>query len=375
MQVNKKNCWDSILVLTIERLTNFLTDQPNDCGDRGSCLPAAVKPWVTHYCLTLFFVCCISGKSSNSFWPIVFWKIPNKGGSSSLMTSMSSSLWLTLMELRQRRPVPYLRVCWYTFVISVLLYCWVFCIVLISLKSWFAASVFNFGTGTGSDVNVPNKQERPRSSHAENHGNREYKHSANHNGAESRHSSTNKPALGDGNTPSREGSSDVLTATPGINQGVHVEQNNTACDSGKPAVKHSNSPRDQNSPQKHREKRKHCDSADSNKHKKRKRTHNVRFEGQRISHLVKKRTYEKADPETDGQKKSDDYVLEKLFKKSGEPFVLRGWFWSKIRGFFMDSSLNLSSLFRYPQRDATWHHHGILQSWLCSGGGWSQQGG
>lgn len=71
------------------------------------------------------------------------------------------------------------------------------------------------------------------------------------------------------------------------------------------------------SPQKHREKRKHCDPADATKHKKRKHGHDARFEGHRIPHLVKRRTYKREDPETGGQKKSDDYVLAKLFKKSG----------------------------------------------------------
>lgn len=79
------------------------------------------------------------------------------------------------------------------------------------------------------------------------------------------------------------------------------------------------------SPQKHREKRKHCESADSDKHKHKKRKHSqdARFEGHRISHLVKKRTFRKEDQEADEQKKSDDYVLAKLFRKSGRIFVLK----------------------------------------------------
>lgn len=80
------------------------------------------------------------------------------------------------------------------------------------------------------------------------------------------------------------------------------------------------------SPQKRREKRKHCDSTDSSKqkHKKRKHSRDARFEGHRISHLVKKRTYKREDPETEGLKKSDDYVLAKLFKKSGRLGLLKG---------------------------------------------------
>uniref|UniRef100_A0A7N6FDU1 DNA excision repair protein ERCC-6 n=1 Tax=Anabas testudineus TaxID=64144 RepID=A0A7N6FDU1_ANATE len=82
------------------------------------------------------------------------------------------------------------------------------------------------------------------------------------------------------------------------------------------------------SPQKHREKRKHCDSADSDKHKRKKHKHSrdARFEGHRISHLVKKRTYKKEeteDNERNEKKKSDDYVLAKLFKKSGIHSVMQ----------------------------------------------------
>lgn len=127
--------------------------------------------------------------------------------------------------------------------------------------------------------------------------------------------------------------------------GMHVEPNLTEntqnavqnnWDEAKPAVKNSDSPSCQRhgdkdstltSPQKHREKRKHCDSADSDKHKRKKHKHSrdARFEGHRISHLVKKRTYKKAkseDNETNDKKKSDDYVLTKLFKKSGMSFCI-----------------------------------------------------
>lgn len=76
-------------------------------------------------------------------------------------------------------------------------------------------------------------------------------------------------------------------------------------------------------PHKHSEKKKHCHSDHSHKHKrkKHKRSRDARFEGHRIPHLVKKRTYKKGNGEDgqDNQNKSDDYVLAKLFKKSGEP--------------------------------------------------------
>lgn len=50
---------------------------------------------------------------------------------------------------------------------------------------------------------------------------------------------------------------------------------------------------------------------------------NARFEGERIPHLVKKRRYQREDgKEERDSKKTDDYVLEKLFKKSGNtPFA------------------------------------------------------
>lgn len=48
----------------------------------------------------------------------------------------------------------------------------------------------------------------------------------------------------------------------------------------------------------------------------------AKFEGTRIPHLVKKRKYRKQDSENEQESKqqnNDDYVLEKLFKKSGNP--------------------------------------------------------
>ncbi|XP_056252039.1 DNA excision repair protein ERCC-6 isoform X2 [Seriola aureovittata] len=210
--------------------------------------------------------------------------------------------------------------------------------------------------GTGSDVKAPKKPERPRPSHTVNHGNHSHKHSSanqNKTGAESRHSSTNIPALKDGNTSlcsnNSQGKSNVATDSESTNQnGVNVKpnispnmqhtgQNNTEWDATKPSVKNSNSASSHQhgdkesaltSPQKHREKRKHCDSAqsDKQKHKKRKHSHDARFEGHRISHLVKKKTFKKTeneDNETEDQKKSDDYVLAKLFKKSGIHSVMQ----------------------------------------------------
>lgn len=80
-------------------------------------------------------------------------------------------------------------------------------------------------------------------------------------------------------------------------------------------------------PHKHSEKKKHCHSDHSHKHKrkKHKRSRDARFEGHRIPHLVKKRTYKKGNGEDgqDNQNKSDDYVLAKLFKKSGIHSVMQ----------------------------------------------------
>lgn len=63
------------------------------------------------------------------------------------------------------------------------------------------------------------------------------------------------------------------------------------------------------------------------KHKKHKNKEDARFEGHRISHLVKKRRYKRKDSEdqkeTKDEQKNDDYVLAKLFKKSGIHSVMK----------------------------------------------------
>lgn len=54
-----------------------------------------------------------------------------------------------------------------------------------------------------------------------------------------------------------------------------------------------------------------------------KRSRDARFEGVPVPHLVKQRKYQKEDREERQEPaKSDDYVLEKLFKKSGNFLVL-----------------------------------------------------
>lgn len=61
-------------------------------------------------------------------------------------------------------------------------------------------------------------------------------------------------------------------------------------------------------------------SHDSHKEKSKKKHHkDAKFEGERIPHLVKQKRYRKEDSEEKelDPKKNDDYVLEKLFKKTG----------------------------------------------------------
>ncbi|XP_029962437.1 DNA excision repair protein ERCC-6 isoform X2 [Salarias fasciatus] len=199
--------------------------------------------------------------------------------------------------------------------------------------------------GTGSDVKAPKKPNRPRPSPAANHGSQELKHSlANRNEtlAVGGPSSTDIPGLEASqgkavNRPSANQNGIDTVANNSANTQRAGQNNNRDWDAAKPAIDDSNSPgyhrhREASSaltsPQKHREKRKHCDSAAADKHKRKKRKHSrdARFEGQRISHLVKKRTFKKGDDEDNGtgiQKKSDDYVLAKLFKKSGIHSVMQ----------------------------------------------------
>ncbi|KAF7653492.1 hypothetical protein LDENG_00082040 [Lucifuga dentata] len=196
--------------------------------------------------------------------------------------------------------------------------------------------------GTGSDVKAPKKPGRPRSSHTSNPAHTHTHSSANQSDA-SRFSSTNTPASGVRN--GSQGKAAVLTDTPRTNQnGLDVEPNSSANKphaeeniknwEAKPVVKQSNLPNSHQhkgfsltSPQKQREKRKHCDPSDTGRHKgKHKPRRNARFEGHRISHLVKRRTYRNREieqNESEDQKKSDDYVLAKLFSKSGIHSVMQ----------------------------------------------------
>lgn len=59
-------------------------------------------------------------------------------------------------------------------------------------------------------------------------------------------------------------------------------------------------------------------SHESHRDKSKKKRHkDAKFEGKRIPHLVKQKQYRRENSEEQDSKKNDDYVLQKLFKKSG----------------------------------------------------------
>ncbi|KAM4702917.1 LOW QUALITY PROTEIN: DNA excision repair protein ERCC-6 [Rhinophrynus dorsalis] len=78
----------------------------------------------------------------------------------------------------------------------------------------------------------------------------------------------------------------------------------------------------ENSHRKHKAKTKH----QRNEGRGRKKTKDAKYEGERISHLVKQKPFQKEEVGGDQQedrRTSDDYVLEKLFKKSGVHSVMK----------------------------------------------------
>ncbi|XP_062983429.1 DNA excision repair protein ERCC-6 isoform X2 [Elgaria multicarinata webbii] len=95
----------------------------------------------------------------------------------------------------------------------------------------------------------------------------------------------------------------------------------------RPLVEEKNSPRrDQGGNVQPRKTHKHTSKTKHHEGqpKKPKRSRGARFEGERIPHLVKQRKYRKEDNEDEKDpKKIDDYVLEKLFKKSGIHSVMK----------------------------------------------------
>uniref|UniRef100_A0A8C5WGW6 DNA excision repair protein ERCC-6 n=1 Tax=Leptobrachium leishanense TaxID=445787 RepID=A0A8C5WGW6_9ANUR len=75
----------------------------------------------------------------------------------------------------------------------------------------------------------------------------------------------------------------------------------------------------ENGHRKHKEKTKHKGKEGRGK----KRRKDLKFEGERVSHLLRLRPYQKEDKEVEDRRSTDDYVLEKLFKKSGVHSVMK----------------------------------------------------
>ncbi|XP_066535839.1 DNA excision repair protein ERCC-6 [Hoplias malabaricus] len=183
--------------------------------------------------------------------------------------------------------------------------------------------------GTGSDVQIPKRHKTPHSSES-NHLQRPVSSkpvqarsssSVEYQNTSSEPSNNNGTTLSGLSIKNFSNESDSLNVKSTSDSLTNIPQNKHFCAS---------------SPQKHREKKKHCDKTElvsqtsdvqKHKHKKRKRSNDGRFEGHRISHLVKKRHYKKEDSEDKEEKKderkSDDYVLAKLFKKSGIHSVMK----------------------------------------------------
>uniref|UniRef100_A0A673JHB5 DNA excision repair protein ERCC-6 n=1 Tax=Sinocyclocheilus rhinocerous TaxID=307959 RepID=A0A673JHB5_9TELE len=178
--------------------------------------------------------------------------------------------------------------------------------------------------GTGSDVQVPKRHKTSRPSQGT-----------------SRPSSSTSSAfcVDDQDNTSLTGSRNATSANGLSNTNASGSQSNglepySTADRLTNSISKDHS--SANSPQKHREKKKHCETPEKDtlssdrhkrKHKKRKHSEDAKFEGCRISHLVKKRRHKKEENEKEeeekNEKKSDDYVLAKLFKKSGIHSVMK----------------------------------------------------
>uniref|UniRef100_A0A8C7IFH6 DNA excision repair protein ERCC-6 n=1 Tax=Oncorhynchus kisutch TaxID=8019 RepID=A0A8C7IFH6_ONCKI len=210
--------------------------------------------------------------------------------------------------------------------------------------------------GTGSDVQAPKKPVRPRSNHRHSVTN----HNVSSTGGGAIPSPSPRP--GDRTTPLRSNISlnknNRLTDSQEANQGeadIPIGQSQTECDTQHSREEGSNAhiltdlDRDQNSilTHKHRDspvtspnphKHSHTNSVSPStqkqrdKHKGPKNKHGnqkqAKVEGHRISYLVKKRSYKgqeerEEQPEKQDQRQSDDYVLAKLFKKSGIHSVMQ----------------------------------------------------
>ncbi|KAM8852201.1 DNA excision repair protein ERCC-6 isoform 1-T1 [Synchiropus picturatus] len=170
--------------------------------------------------------------------------------------------------------------------------------------------------GTGSEVKVPKKPERSRVRNTVSH------HLHKQSMSLMSDSSSNTVAFSEGSASVCNKTSQEQTSC--LKNGAEMDPDTRDTAANNAAVRlDSLQSRELTSPQKHREKRKHCDM---DKHKRKKRRKDARFEGHRISHLVKKKTFNKPAGENnqqEDQKKSDDYVLAKLFKKSGIHSVMQ----------------------------------------------------
>ncbi|KAI5108055.1 DNA excision repair protein ERCC-6, partial [Silurus meridionalis] len=180
--------------------------------------------------------------------------------------------------------------------------------------------------GTGSDVQIPKKH---KASHHSPSNLKQVSPSPERTQSSLLCKENASPQPFNGNTPTLCGLSNKESDSLNVISTSHSAD-------GSLTNGHQQDPFIANTPQKHREKKKHCGMTDAasrpsdkqkHKHKKRKHSEDARFEGHRISHLVKKRRYKKEDSEqqkeTKNGQRNDDYVLAKLFKKSGIHSVMK----------------------------------------------------
>ncbi|XP_051504442.1 DNA excision repair protein ERCC-6 isoform X2 [Myxocyprinus asiaticus] len=184
--------------------------------------------------------------------------------------------------------------------------------------------------GTGSDVQIPKKQKTSRPSQGTSQPSQSQSSAFSVDDQDAISQSENKNATSINSLSKNDAKRDRSDFGSPNN---HFKSHSIADLSTKSASKDLCSA---NSSQKHREKKKHCETPEKNnshsdghkrKHKKRKHSEDARFEGHRISHLVKKKRYKKEENEEEekrkDERKSDDYVLAKLFKKSGIHSVMK----------------------------------------------------
>ncbi|XP_030628398.1 DNA excision repair protein ERCC-6 [Chanos chanos] len=199
--------------------------------------------------------------------------------------------------------------------------------------------------GTGSEVQVPKRQKTHRPPHSR-HRQKEMSPKTELQSQNITSPSANSKTIGTsfGGSGSKDSNMGTLlnnvntidSNQEGTTKDLQSELTSTSDAVGDSSANGSTAGQESSSPQKHTEKRKHCDdleegtsSSDRHKHKpkKHKRSKDARFDGHRIPHLVKKRTYKRENDEDQNEKKdekkSDDYVLAKLFKKSGIHSVMK----------------------------------------------------